>query len=102
MVNQSKGMMAEKLKLIKSIKWKMAVKIIKCPSCGEEIVLTDLYDGMEVECNLCNSIMIYNEGKLHVLDTNEEFDIDELELEEEEFKEDLDEFEDEYYFEEEY
>lgn len=79
----------------------MAVKIIKCPFCGEEIVLTDLYDGVEVECSLCNSIMIYKEGKLLVLDTNEEFDVDELEIEEEEFEEE-DEFEDEYYFEEEY
>lgn len=80
----------------------MAVKIIKCPSCGEEIVLTDLYDGMEIQCNLCNSIMIYNEGRLHLLDTNEEFDIDELESGEEEFEDEDDEFEEDYYFEDEY
>ncbi|RLI75328.1 hypothetical protein DRP05_15000 [Archaeoglobales archaeon] len=80
----------------------MAVKIIKCPSCGEEVVLTDLYDGMEIECNLCNSIMIYNEGKLHLLDTNEEFDLDELEVEEEKFEEEEEEFEEDYYFEGEY
>jgi len=87
---------------MKSSKWKMAVKIIKCPSCGEEIVLTDLYDGMEIQCNLCNSIMIYNEGRLLLLDTNEEFDLDELESEEEEFEEEEDEFEEDYYFEEGY
>ena len=82
----------------------MVVKIIRCPSCGEELELTDLYEGMEIQCKLCNSIMIYQEGKLLLLDTNEEFDLEELEgfeeEEEEEFEEE--EFEEDYYFDEEY
>ena len=76
----------------------MAVKIIRCPSCGEEIELTDLYEGMEIECKLCGAIMIYQEGRILLLDTNEEFDIDELEsYEEEEEVEEEEEFEEEEY-----
>lgn len=80
----------------------MAVKLIRCPSCGEEVELTDLYEGMEIQCSLCNCVMVYQEGKLLLLDTNEEFDIDELEsFESEEIEKD--EFEeDEYYYEEGY
>jgi len=72
------------------------IKLIRCPSCGEEIELKDLYEGMEIHCKLCNSVMIYQEGKFHLLDTNEEFDIDELVHEEEEAVEE--EFEEDYYF----
>jgi len=42
----------------------MAVKLIRCPSCGEEIEITDLYEGVEIQCSLCNSIMVYQEGKI--------------------------------------
>jgi DNA-directed RNA polymerase subunit RPC12/RpoP len=82
----------------------MAVKLIRCPSCGEEIEITDLYEGVEIECSLCNSVMVYQEGRLLLLDTNEEFDIDELESIEEEEEEFEDEFEEEedYYYDEEY
>ncbi len=81
----------------------MAVKIIRCPSCGEEIELTDLYEGVEIECKLCGSVMLYQEGKLLLLDTNEEFDIEELESYEEEEEEFEEEFEEEeYYYDEEY
>ncbi len=82
----------------------MAVKIIRCPSCGEEIEITDLYEGVEIQCSLCNSIMVYQEGKLLLLDTNEEYELDELEsYEDEEMADDFDEFEDEdYYYEDEY
>ena len=81
----------------------MAVKIIRCPSCGEEIEITDLYEGVEIQCSLCNSIMVYQEGKLLLLDTNEEYDLDELESYEDEEERFDDEFEDEdYYYEDEY
>ncbi|RLI87504.1 MAG: hypothetical protein DRO98_04090 [Archaeoglobales archaeon] len=76
------------------------IKLIRCPSCGEEIELNDLYEGMEIQCRLCNSIMIIKEGKLLLLDTNEEFDLDELVHEEEEETVE-EEFEEDYYFEEE-
>ncbi len=76
----------------------MVAKIIRCPSCGEEIELTDLYEGMEINCKLCGSVMIYQEGKFLLLDTNEEFDLEELESYEEEEAEE--EFEEDYYFEE--
>ncbi len=81
----------------------MAVKLIRCPSCGEEIEITDLYEGVEIQCSLCNSVMVYQEGKLLLLDTNEEFDIDELESfeEEEDFEDEFEEEED-YYYDEEY
>ncbi len=82
----------------------MVVKIIRCPSCGEELELTDLYEGMEIQCKLCNSIMIYQEGKLLLLDTNEEFDLEELEGFEEDEEENFEdeEFEEDYYYDEEY
>ncbi len=80
----------------------MVVKIIRCPSCGEDIEIKDLYEGVEIRCGLCNAVMIYREGKLLLLDTNEEFDLDELESYEEE-EEIGEEFEDEeYYYDEEY
>ncbi len=84
----------------------MVVKLIRCPSCGEEIVLEDLFDEMEIQCKLCGSSMVYSDGKILLLDTNEEFELEELkEEEEEEFGEfEEEEFEDEdyYYGEEEY
>jgi len=82
----------------------MAVKIIRCPSCGEEIELTDLYEGMEVQCTLCNCIMVYQEGKILLLDTNEEFELEELESYEEDIEErDFEEEEEEdYYYDEEF
>jgi len=78
----------------------MAAKLIRCPSCGEEIVLEDLYDEMEFQCKLCGSAMMYSAGKVLVLETNEEFELDELLKEdEEEFEEfEEDEFEDEDYY----
>ncbi len=81
----------------------MAVKLIRCPSCGEEIELTDLYDGMEISCKLCNCVMVYENGKILLLDTNEEYDLEELESveEEENFEEFEEEEEEEYYYEEE-
>ena len=81
----------------------MAVKIIRCPSCGEEIELTDLYEGMEVQCTLCNCIMVYQEGKILLLDTNEEFELEELESYEEDIEErDFEEEEEDYYYDEEF
>jgi len=82
----------------------MVVKLIRCPYCGEEIELKDLYEGMEVQCNLCGAVMIYQNGKFLHLDTNGEYDLEELEEEpeEEEFEEVYEEgFEEEdFYFEE--
>lgn len=84
----------------------MAVKLIRCPSCGEEIEIRDLYEGVEIQCNFCNSVMVYQEGRLLLLDTNEEFELDDLESreEEEEEKDEYDELEEEgyYYYEDEY
>ncbi|WP_202320134.1 hypothetical protein [Archaeoglobus neptunius] len=82
----------------------MAVKIIRCPSCGEEIEITDLYEGVEIQCSLCNSIMVYQEGRLLLLDTNEEYELDDLESYEEDMFDEYSEFEDEddYYYEDEY
>jgi len=80
----------------------MAVKIIRCPYCGEEIELKDLYEELEVKCDLCGTVLIYRKGKFLNLDTNEEYELEELEEtgEEEEFEE-FEEFEEEeYYFEE--
>jgi DNA-directed RNA polymerase subunit RPC12/RpoP len=78
----------------------MAVKIIRCPYCGEEIVLKDLYEDMEIRCDLCDTVLIYRRGKFLNLDTNEEYDLDELEGIEEEFEE-FEDFEDEeFYFDE--
>ncbi|RLI86841.1 MAG: hypothetical protein DRP01_03320 [Archaeoglobales archaeon] len=76
----------------------MAVKIIRCPYCGEEIELKDLYDEMKVECELCETVLIYRNGKFLNLDTNEEYKLEDLEEKEE--VEEVEEFED--YFEEEY
>jgi len=79
----------------------MVTKLIRCPYCGEEIELTDLYNGMEVQCKLCGAVMIYQNGKFLHLDTNEEYELEELEEEiEEEFEED--EFEEEVFEEEDY
>ena len=77
------------------------MKLIVCPSCGEEIVLKDLYEGMEIQCELCNAVLLYEDNKFILLDTNEEFDPEDLEkdfeeeseIDEEEFEEDLEEFE---------
>lgn len=83
----------------------MAVKIIFCPSCGEEVEITDLYEGVEIRCKFCDALMIYQEGKILLVDTNEEFDLEDLQscYEEEESEEEIEE-EDEYYgeYEEEY
>jgi DNA-directed RNA polymerase subunit RPC12/RpoP len=76
----------------------MVVKLIKCPSCGEDIVLEDLFEGMEISCKLCGSVMHFRENRVLLLDTNEEFEIDELIQEEEEEIFDDDEFEEEEYF----
>ena len=80
----------------------MVVKLIRCPYCGEEIVLSDLYEGLEVQCKLCGAVMIFQNGKFLHLDTNEEYELEELEEEIEEEEEEFeDEFEEEdYYFEE--
>lgn len=81
----------------------MAVKIIMCPSCGEEVEIPDLYEGVEINCKSCGCLMIYQEGKLLLLDTNEEFDLEDLEsYEEEEEIEEEEEEEEEFYYDEEY
>ncbi len=83
------------------------IKIIRCPSCGEDIVLEDLYDGIEIVCKLCNCTLVYLNGKIHVMETNEEYDLEELAMPEEEEEEEVDEFAEEeeeeyedYYYEE--
>ncbi len=76
------------------------MKLIRCPFCGEEIELTDLYEGMEIQCKLCNNTLIYEEGKFILLDTNEEFDIEDLEKDYDEFEEDTEKFNDFEEFEE--
>ncbi len=78
----------------------MVVKLIRCPSCGEELELTDMYEGMEINCDLCNLVMVVQKGMLHVLDTNEIFSIDDLTSEEVEDtqKMEIDEFEEEEYY----
>lgn len=81
----------------------MAVKIIFCPSCGEEVEIADLYEGVEINCKSCGCLMIYQEGKLLLLDTNEEFNLEDLEsYEEEEEIEEEEEEEEELYYDEEY
>ncbi len=77
------------------------MKLIVCPSCGEEIVLKDLYEGMEIHCELCNAVLIYENSKFILLDTNEEFNPEDLEkdFEEEEFEEEFEEEEYEDYYE---
>ncbi len=82
------------------------IKIIRCPSCGEDIVLEDLYDGIEIVCKLCNCTLVYLNGKIHVMETNEEYDLEELAMPEEEEEEEPDEFaeeeEEEYEYYDEY
>ncbi|MCS7119464.1 MAG: hypothetical protein RMH75_02700 [Archaeoglobaceae archaeon] len=80
----------------------MAVKIIFCPSCGEEVEITDLYEGVEIHCKFCGSLMIYQEGKILLVDTNEEFDLEDLKGYEEEEAWDEEEEEEFYYTDEEY
>lgn len=80
----------------------MVVKLLKCPSCGEDVVIDDLFEGMEFSCRLCGSVMLYREGRILLLDTNEEFELDELIEEEEEIFDDENEFEEDEYFKEEY
>ena len=80
----------------------MVAKIIRCPYCGEEIELKDLYEEMEVKCKLCETVLIYRHGKFLNLDTNEEYNLEDLEEKEEaEIEEsEFEEFEEEeYYFE---
>jgi len=72
------------------------IKIIRCPSCGEDIVLEDVYEGMEIVCKLCNCTLVYINGKLHVMETNEEYDLEELAMVEEEEEKEKDEFTEEY------
>jgi len=69
------------------------MKFIVCPSCGEEIVIKDLYEGVEVQCELCGSVLLYEEGKFILLDTNEEFDPEDLEKD---FSEGEEKLEDEF------
>lgn len=80
----------------------MVSKIIKCPNCSEKIELTDLYDGMRVACNLCKSSMIFEKDKVLLVETNEEFYLEDLEYEEEEEEFEEEEFEEEEEFYEEY
>ncbi len=83
----------------------MAVKIIFCPSCGDEVEIRDLYEGVEIKCESCGCVMIYQEGKLLLLDTNEEFNLEDLESYEEDDEleeEEEEEEEEELYYDEEY
>ena len=65
--------------------------VIRCPSCGEELEIEELVENSEIRCGLCNSTMLYRRKKILLLDTNEEFELEEL-IEKE--------LEDETYFEE--
>lgn len=77
----------------------MVVKIILCPSCGEEVELTDLYEGVEIRCKFCDALMIYQEGRILLVDTNEEFDLEDLQsYEEEDSEEEETEEEEDYYY----
>ncbi|MBE8540090.1 hypothetical protein ICJ57_08200 [Geoglobus acetivorans] len=78
----------------------MAMKLIACPSCGEEIEIRDLFEGVEIECDLCGAVLLYENGKFILLDTNEEFDPEDLEKEYEDESnfDDEEEFEDDEYF----
>jgi predicted RNA-binding Zn-ribbon protein involved in translation (DUF1610 family) len=79
----------------------MVVKIIRCPSCGEVIELTDMYEGMEIHCDLCGLDMIVRDDEILVLDTNEAYPIESLvyEEEKEEYEEEFEEeFEEEEYY----
>ncbi|AGK60786.1 hypothetical protein Asulf_00773 [Archaeoglobus sulfaticallidus PM70-1] len=75
----------------------MVIKVIKCPSCGEVLELSDMYEGMEIQCSLCGLSMIVKGDELLVLDTNEVYSIESLAFEEEEEEEFEEEFEEEYY-----
>ena len=76
----------------------MVVKVIRCPSCGEVIELTDMYEGMEIHCDLCGLVMIVRNNELLVLDTNEVYSIESLVYEEEKDEFEGEEFEDEGYY----
>ncbi len=81
------------------------MKFIVCPSCGEDIVIKDLYEGVEIQCELCSSVLIYEDGKFILLDTNEEFNPEDLEKdfsesEEEEYEDEFDYDEYDRYYEE--
>ncbi len=76
----------------------MVVKVIRCPSCGEVIELTDMYEGMEIHCDLCGLVMIVRNDELLVLDTNEVYSIGSLVYEEEKEEFEGEEFEDEEYY----
>jgi len=76
----------------------MVVKVIRCPSCGEVIELTDMYEGMEIHCDLCGLVMIVRNNELLVLDTNEVYPIESLVYEEEKEEFEGEEFEDEEYY----
>ncbi|RLI83282.1 hypothetical protein DRP07_03700 [Archaeoglobales archaeon] len=76
----------------------MVVKVIRCPSCGEVIELTDMYEGMEIHCDLCGLVMIVRNHELLVLDTNEVYPIESLVYEEEKEEFEGEEFEDEEYY----
>ncbi len=75
----------------------MVVKVIRCPSCGEVLELTDMFEGMEIHCELCGLVLIVKDDELLALDTNEVYSIDSLAFEEEEEEEELEEFEEDYY-----
>ncbi len=79
------------------------MKLVVCPSCGEDIEIRDLYEGVEIQCDFCGAVLIYEDGRFILLDTNEEFDPEDLEKDfseerEDDFEDDLDydEFEDYY------
>ncbi|AKG91255.1 hypothetical protein GAH_01453 [Geoglobus ahangari] len=79
------------------------MKIIVCPSCGEDVEIRDLYEGVEIQCDFCGAVLIYEDGRFILLDTNEEFDPEDLEKDfseerEDDFEDDLDydEFDDYY------
>jgi predicted RNA-binding Zn-ribbon protein involved in translation (DUF1610 family) len=76
----------------------MVVKVIRCPSCGEVIELTDMYEGMEIHCDLCGLVMIVRNNELLVLDTNEVYSIESLVYEEEKEEFEGEEFEEEEYY----
>ncbi|WP_456369299.1 hypothetical protein [Geoglobus sp.] len=71
------------------------MKLIACPSCGEDIVIRDLYEGVEMQCDFCGAVLIYEDGRFILLDTNEEFDPEDLEKDfsdenRDDFEDDLD------------
>jgi len=60
--------------------------------------IEELTENSEIKCDVCNLTMLYRNKKILVLDTNEEFNLNELTEREEG---ELEEFEEEHYFEEE-